>query len=168
MSLVAKAVEELLWHLDAEMETKGWDRPSEALMVWHEGVPGGGLIGVESLPAWRHTRSCAPDVVTALAWLTSAYRDLPEDLKLAAIPDNLYAVALVSEAWVVRSPVEPDVRVSEAPGRFEVRLTYLMPVSGDKPMLLQHERDGIAKMTEDGSDGPIPELLRSLALAMTS
>lgn len=184
---IDKAMQEALWHIDAEFEKLGWDLPALPMVLVvlkaegeHEGRQYAAFL-MEELSGWDITRSKTNNIQAALSFLAEIYAGTPEGQNMAGAyktRGEVYGVALVSEAWMLRGVRHGDEDLpddyqhgdlAKHPDRIEVRIVHIAPVNGPSAEL-EHERDGIAEIWVDGHEGrelggQLPRLLKHLAKA---
>jgi len=177
---VAEVVKESLWHLDAELEKEGWDAPPRLLMMLPTTVEDVGLaIQIKPLTGWDVVVPMANSAQRALGAMVHVYAEMPTELLRGGIPENLFALAFVSESWMLKVDYKDEGaaasalkagrehKINEDSRRVEARVIYLQPVGGPSAMLM-HERDGVVELQEgDTAGGEIPRLLAELVAALT-
>jgi hypothetical protein len=144
-------------------------------------MPNGKVLALVPLAGWEQVASRAPTVPDALAFIVTAYGEMPLSMKHDLLHD-MFGVAFSSEVWMLRPAggekftpeQEREVaahEIKDDPDRVEARLIYFAAADGPGAALL-HERDGVAEMhDEDGADafsmdGTLPELLTRLVRAL--
>jgi hypothetical protein len=112
---VNEIVREALWHLDAEFETEDHDQPPRLLMVLPTPVKDvGGVIEVKPLFGWEECAPLARSAQSALGAMVHAYASMPKDLLRSGVPANLFALAFVSEAWMLTAPKDDEAGIEAA------------------------------------------------------
>lgn len=177
---------EVVLHVDAQRELAGWDKLPDLYVVIRKdsAKTGASLIGLAPFPAWQSTLKATTHIQDSLEVACQMMEKAPDDLRRNAFPQrHLYGVALVAEAWMLKSPkadapmtseqmrASEEHRIHEHKDRIEIRLVQVAPVLGE-PMMLVHERGQEPVVTSDiegsGLGGGVTRLMARLAAALVS
>lgn len=178
---------ECLWHIDAKCEEIGWNQDARlfALMVERDltKVDGGsvGLVAMLPIPGWELAMIATSTPPEALAIITGVLAEAPPGLTHHLFPpDKLYGVALITEAWMLRAPLNGSISDADMafvrehgavnhPERIESRFIYCLSKDGEV-CALTHEKDGIAQPLDrdDASiGGQLVDLLAGFLKVLT-
>lgn len=123
--VVAQAMLEVLGELNILLEAEGWDRPPSLWGVRRELSADGLGLTLQRLPTGRLLTDGHPAEGVARLAVSGSRPPVP-----------LFAVVLVSEAWMVMSAGEQDAEVARAQGldrhprRVETRMLVAIDVAG--------------------------------------
>jgi hypothetical protein len=160
--------------MDAQYENLGWDKESVLLLVWVEPLTEQVCAAQTILaPGWYTCVEKANNTADALNLMVWLYQQVTNEMADAVNLRDVYAVMLVTEAWLMKYEKDdpdgeigedgwPKVRPADHPARIETRLVTYATRAGTGATLF-HPRGGEVEVKQDDvAVGNIPDLMRQL------